>query len=123
MNWIPAIAGKTELGVVARTNTAQQSSAEPSGDACDSYHRYEEDIALVARLGLTTYRYSIEWARIEPEPGAWSIAELDHYRRMAETAKPGHDLFSHSALCGATKKAGKNIVSRFPGFPGRDWAS
>ncbi len=61
--------------------------AEPSGDACDSYHRYEEDIALVAKLGLTTYRYSIEWARIEPEPGAWSIAELDHYRRMAESCR------------------------------------
>src|SRR5262249_44333253 len=32
--------------------------AEPSGDACDSYHRFDEDIALVAKLGLTTYRYS-----------------------------------------------------------------
>jgi beta-glucosidase len=61
--------------------------SEPSGDACDSYHRYNEDIALVAKLGLSTYRYSIEWARIEPEPGAFSQAELDHYRRMAETCR------------------------------------
>ena len=43
--------------------------AEPSGDACDSYNRYPEDIAIVAKLGLSTYRYSIEWARVEPEPG------------------------------------------------------
>ncbi len=35
-----------------------------SGDTCDSYHRYEEDIALLASLGLNTYRFSIEWARL-----------------------------------------------------------
>ena len=57
---------------------------EPSGDACDSYHRYEEDIALVADLGFNCYRFGIEWARIEPEPGHFSIAELDHYRRMLD---------------------------------------
>ena len=55
---------------------------EPSGDACDHYHRYADDIRLLARLGLNTYRFSIEWARIEPEPGFFSRAELDHYRRM-----------------------------------------
>ena len=47
---------------------------EPSGDACDHYHRYPEDIALLADLGLNTYRFSLEWARIEPEPGYFSIA-------------------------------------------------
>ena len=55
---------------------------EPSGDACDHYHRYAEDIRLLAGLGFNTYRFSIEWARIEPEPGFFSKAELDHYRRM-----------------------------------------
>src|SRR5260370_32691656 len=33
-------------------------------------------------LGLNTYRFSIEWARIEPEAGSFATAELDHYRRM-----------------------------------------
>ena len=61
--------------------------AEPSGDACDSYHRFAEDIAIVARLGLSTYRFSVEWARIEPEPGQFSHAELDYYRRVAETCR------------------------------------
>jgi beta-glucosidase len=56
--------------------------AEPSGDACDFYHRYEDDIALAASLGFNAFRFSIEWARIEPEPGAYSRAELDHYRRV-----------------------------------------
>ncbi len=56
--------------------------AEPSGDACDHYHRYREDIALLAELGFNLYRFSIEWARIEPEPGEFSRAALEHYRRM-----------------------------------------
>ncbi|MET4591648.1 family 1 glycosylhydrolase [Arthrobacter sp. 754] len=59
--------------------------AEPSGDAIDHYHRYREDIALIASLGFSTYRFSLEWARIEPEEGHFSVAELNHYRRMLET--------------------------------------
>ena len=55
---------------------------EPSLDACDHYHRFAEDIGLLAGLGLNCYRFSIEWARIEPEPGHYSIAALDHYRRV-----------------------------------------
>ncbi len=56
--------------------------AEPSGDACDSFHRYPDDIRLVRDLGFQAYRFSIEWARIEPEEGRFSLAALDHYRRM-----------------------------------------
>ncbi len=55
---------------------------EPSGDAVDHYHRYPQDIALLASLGFNSYRFSIEWARIEPEEGEFSLAELEHYRRM-----------------------------------------
>lgn len=54
-----------------------------SGDACDSFHRYPEDVALVADLGFSFYRFSLEWSRIEPEEGEFSVAALDHYRRMA----------------------------------------
>lgn len=59
---------------------------ERSGDACDSYHRYREDMRLLADAGLNAYRFGIEWARIEPIPGMVSRAELAHYRRMIETA-------------------------------------
>ncbi|MCL2594940.1 MAG: family 1 glycosylhydrolase [Promicromonosporaceae bacterium] len=59
---------------------------EPSGDACDSYHRYREDMQLLADAGCNAYRFGIEWARIEPRPGQFSNAELAHYRRMIETA-------------------------------------
>jgi beta-glucosidase len=57
---------------------------EPSGDACDHYHLYEQDINQLADLGFNAYRFSIEWARIEPEKGFFSRAELEHYRRMLE---------------------------------------
>jgi beta-glucosidase len=59
---------------------------EPSGDACDSYHRWREDMDLLARLGFTDYRFSIEWARIEPAPGEFSRSAVAHYRRMVEGA-------------------------------------
>jgi beta-glucosidase len=55
---------------------------EPSGDACDHYHLYPQDISMLADLGFNTYRFSLEWSRIEPEEGFFSLAELDHYRRM-----------------------------------------
>jgi len=58
--------------------------AEPSADACDHLHRYTDDIALLAGLGLRCWRFSIEWARIEPEEGAFSQAALDHYARIID---------------------------------------
>ena len=53
-----------------------------SGDACDHFWRYPEDIALLADLGFSAYRFSLEWSRIEPEDGEFSVSALDHYRRM-----------------------------------------
>jgi beta-glucosidase len=61
--------------------------AEPSGDACDSWNRWPDDVALVSGLGLGSYRFSIEWSRIEPEEGEWSRAAVDHYRRIGEALR------------------------------------
>jgi beta-glucosidase len=58
--------------------------AEPSGDACDSWNRWADDVAIVRELGLDNYRFSIEWSRIEPEPGEWSPAALDHYLALGQ---------------------------------------
>jgi beta-glucosidase len=55
---------------------------EPSGDACDHFHRWPDDVALLAGFGFNAYRFSLEWSRIEPEEGEFSRASLDHYRRM-----------------------------------------
>lgn len=64
----------------------QMPGMQRSGDAIDSYHRYAEDMRLLAEAGLNAYRFGIEWARIEPIPGEFSRAELAHYRRMIDTA-------------------------------------
>jgi beta-glucosidase len=65
---------------------------EPSGDACDQYHLYPEDLRLLAGLGFDNYRFSVEWSRIEPEEGHFSTAALDHYRRVcAECLANGVD--------------------------------
>jgi beta-glucosidase len=65
-------------------HTEGSGCVEPSGDCCDSWHRWSEDVALVADLGFGAYRFSIEWSRIEPEEGEWSTAAIDHYRRQCE---------------------------------------
>jgi beta-glucosidase len=61
--------------------------ADRSGLACDHYHRYPEDVVTLAGLGLNTYRYSVEWARIEPAEGVIAEDQLDHYRRMTDVAR------------------------------------
>ena len=58
------------------------SCVESSGDAIDQWHRYEEDFALLASLGQNAHRMSLEWSRIEPAPGEFSGAALEHYRRV-----------------------------------------
>ena len=60
----------------AMEHMAYTEFSEPSGMAVDHYHRYEEDIALLAEAGLNAYRFSIEWARIEPEEGKLDEAEV-----------------------------------------------
>jgi len=57
------------------------------GDVADDhYHRYAEDIALLASLGFNAYRFSIAWPRIQPTgTGPANQAGLDFYRRIAET--------------------------------------
>jgi beta-glucosidase len=78
---------------------------ESSGDACDHYHRYREDIGLFAELGFTLYRFSLEWSRIEPEEGEFSLAQLDHYRRMLATCHE-HGITPWSRFTTSPRRAG-----------------
>jgi beta-glucosidase len=53
--------------------------------ACDHYHRYAEDLDLMAELGIRLYRFSIAWPRLHPSgKGAPNRAGIDFYRRLAE---------------------------------------
>lgn len=76
-----------------------------SGDACDSWERWREDIAAIKAMGLNIYRFSVEWARIEPDPGQFSAAALDHYRR----------------LCAACREAGITPMVTFHHFTSPRW--
>ena len=78
---------------------------ESSGDACDSLHRWHDDIGIVADLGLGAYRFSLEWSRIEPAEGEFSVAALDHYRRM----------------CAACHERGMSPVVTFHHFANPRW--
>ncbi len=60
---------------------------EPSLDAVDHYNRYREDIKLMANAGLNAYRFSVEWARIEPEEGYFDEAEATHYLDVIHCCK------------------------------------
>ncbi|CAN5165358.1 GH1 family beta-glucosidase [soil metagenome] len=56
-----------------------------NGDvACDHYHRYREDVALMADLGLQTYRFSTSWARVRPDGGAVNPKGVDFYSRLVD---------------------------------------
>jgi beta-glucosidase len=57
-----------------------------TGDvACDHYHRYRDDVALMADLGLNAYRFSVSWPRVLPAgDGAPNPAGLDFYSRLAD---------------------------------------
>ncbi|HCX85525.1 MAG TPA: beta-glucosidase [Micrococcales bacterium] len=57
---------------------------EPSGPATRHWERWEEDLDLVAAMGLTAFRFSVEWARVEPERGVIDAAALDHYEAIVE---------------------------------------
>ncbi len=57
------------------------------GQATDFWNRYPEDIALAKSLGCKMFRFSIAWARVEPNPGEYNEAAFDHYRQVIETIR------------------------------------
>jgi len=69
------------------THTPGKIKNGDTGDvACDSYHRWQEDIALMRAMNLTSYRFSISWPRIQPAgSGMVNSAGIDHYSRLVDT--------------------------------------
>ncbi len=56
--------------------------AEKSGNACDFWHNYADDITLMKQLGINSLRFSVEWCVIEPKEGKFSKAALNHYKEV-----------------------------------------
>jgi beta-glucosidase/6-phospho-beta-glucosidase/beta-galactosidase/ABC-type amino acid transport substrate-binding protein len=61
----------------------QQQKQTPRGRATDLWNRYPEDIELARKLGCKLFRFSVAWSRVEPKPGEWDEAALQHYRSVA----------------------------------------
>jgi beta-glucosidase len=56
-----------------------------NGDvACDHYHRYADDVALMKDMGLQTYRFSTSWSRVRPDGGALNAQGVDFYKRLVD---------------------------------------
>jgi beta-glucosidase len=70
-----------------------------TGDiACDSYHRYPEDIELISSLGLNSYRFSISWPRVQPGGrGAFNPKGLDYYKAVLDKLA-SHDIAAAATL-------------------------
>lgn len=60
------------------------------GEAVDHYNRYEEDFKLLKKLHMDTFRFSIEWSRIEPREGQWDAREIAHYRKYLMKLREMH---------------------------------
>jgi beta-glucosidase len=74
------------------------SNGETGDVACDHYHRYREDVALMAELGLDSYRFSIAWPRVLPEgTGRVNEAGLDFYDRLVDELL-AHGISPHATL-------------------------
>jgi beta-glucosidase len=101
--WGTAISGHQSEGGNVNADTWLLENLKPtvykerSGDACDSYHRYAEDIALNAALGFNAYRFGIEWSPDRAQRGLqFSNAALDHYvTRAGGLPRQGPDADRH----------------------------
>ena len=62
-------------------------NGDRSGAASDHWNRYPEDLDRAVALGQNAYRFSVEWARIEPQPGVYDEAALAHYREVTEACR------------------------------------
>ncbi|MEY3783799.1 MAG: hypothetical protein RLZZ230_121 [Candidatus Parcubacteria bacterium] len=88
--WGAATASYQVEGGIDNTDWAEAARAARvplCGNACDHFNRYKEDFAIAKTLGHTAHRFSVEWARIEPEAGQFDYQAIAHYRTVLETLK------------------------------------
>jgi len=69
------------------SEAAREGKVPAAGRACDSYNRYEEDFDIAKSLDQNAHRFSIEWARIEPEEGKFDEKEIGHYRKVLDALR------------------------------------
>ena len=77
-NWSEFEKGSNEYG------QPNIKDAQQSGIACDHWNRYPEDIKLIKTLGVSHYRFSVEWSKIEPIQGEFDQDIINHYSKMID---------------------------------------
>lgn len=88
--WGAATASYQVEGGIENTDWAKAATegrVPECGPACDHFNRYESDFDIAKELGHTAHRFSVEWARIEPEEGKFDPEAIAHYRRVLEALK------------------------------------
>lgn len=83
--WGAATASYQVEGGIENTDwskAAVEGRVPPAGRLADHYNRFEEDFDIAKALGHTAHRFSIEWARIEPEAGKYDKGAIEHYREV-----------------------------------------
>jgi beta-glucosidase len=68
-------------------DTLHERGGDASGDAVDHWNHYKEDIDLLADAGLNAFRFSIEWAKVEPKEGKYDEKVLKHYEDVLKHLK------------------------------------
>jgi beta-glucosidase len=65
----------------------QRGKLPKSGQTADHYNRFAEDFGLAKEIGLSAMRVSLEWSRIEPQPGQFDTSAIQHYRQVLQEMK------------------------------------
>ncbi|MGH7716273.1 MAG: family 1 glycosylhydrolase, partial [Vulcanimicrobiaceae bacterium] len=93
------------------------------GKATDFWNRYKEDVDLARGLGCRAFRFSLSWARVEPEPGTWDDATFAHYRDVLQYMRDAGMVtivtLHHNTWPLHVQAAGNGAGLLDPGFPGR----
>jgi len=58
-----------------------------SGQLADHYNQFDSDFEYLTKMHMNSYRFSIEWSRIEPTEGAWNIEAITHYKNYLKALK------------------------------------
>lgn len=106
------------------TEHAGKGGVDPYGNGVDFRHRYPADIRRAANMGVNTFRFSVEWARVQPRPGVWDAQELAYYddvvRRIRAAGMTPMITLNHWVYPGWVADAGgfgaKRTVHRFLAF-------
>lgn len=86
-----AATAQKRLGWLPNWQTIAPQATDPqnylSANGVEHFSRHKQDFDLLSKLGMNTFRFGIEWSRIEPESGTWDEAGIEYYRQVLQALK------------------------------------